>query len=81
MIEWDPSRGDVYARGNVMALGNILAALVRMLIANGTLRADEVETALKDISDMFNQPLATDHQLVAAAKTLAILENVLQAPP
>jgi len=77
MSEWDNSRGDVLARGNAMAHGAILTATLHALISKGVLTADDVETMLTDIVCMFQQPMATDHQLVASERTRAILENVL----
>jgi hypothetical protein len=79
--DWDNSRGDVFARGHAMAHGAILAELLKLITAKGVLTQDEVRTMLTDLMGMFRQPMATDHQSVAAATVLQIRENVLEASP
>jgi hypothetical protein len=79
--EWDSSKGDIYARGYAMAHGAIIASLLRKLIEKGVLSKAEVEDNLNDIRLMFQQPLGTDAQMVAAGAALGILQNVSQASP
>lgn len=81
MSDWDNSRGDVFARGHGMAHGAILVEVLRMLIAKGALTKGEVDQKLTDLRLMFQQPMGTDAQMVAAATVLGIQENLQQATP
>lgn len=81
MSDWDTSRGDVYARGHAMAHDAILASLLRAMISKKLLTPAETNTMLSDLMGMFRQPMATDHQMVAAATIFGILQNVLPPKP
>jgi len=76
MSDWDNSRGDVFARGHAMAHGAIIASLLRAIVAKGVLAQAEVDAMLNDLMRMFHQPMATDHQMIAAATVLDIQRNV-----